>query len=77
MAHFIWKKLKEIDAFKSPVNLMLHRRSQTNKFEKINNYKMGSKIGGISTLIIYLVLLLTFVGSWVTMYTSSKDIISR
>ena len=38
---------------------------------------MGTKVGGVSTIIIYLALLSVFASAWANMYSASKDIISR
>ena len=68
--------LKGFDFFKIPVNLMLHRRNRKDN-TKNNFYQMGTKIGGFTTIFLYLGIFSYFVALWVDMYSGSKDIISK
>ena len=69
MANQFWRKVKAIDRFKVTPFLMLHRRDQTTD-KKINYYEMGTKCGGISTILIYLGLLSYFASALAQMYTA-------
>ena len=47
----VFKLIKQIDIFKSPIWLYLHRRNKKTN-EKDLNYKMGSAFGGLLTLML-------------------------
>jgi len=71
-----WNFFKTFDFFKRPVSLMLHRRNREDN-SKAHFYEMGTKLGGVSTVFLYVGILSYFIALWVDMYSGGKDIISK
>ena len=69
------KFLKDLDAFKAPVNLYFHRRGSKNKKQHVT--EMGSYIGGIMTIIAGMLLTGIISGLVLDMYNGRKDIETR
>jgi hypothetical protein len=68
--------IKEIDAFKSPLFLFLHRRDKETNLKK-HDWRMGSAIGGLNTVIMIFFSVIAVYSSMIDMLNGSKDIIRK
>jgi hypothetical protein len=68
--------IKEIDAFKSPLFLFLHRRDKETNLKK-HDWRMGSAIGGLNTVIMIIFSVIAVYSSMIDMLNGSMDIIRK
>lgn len=72
----VGKILKMTDHFRMPVEMFLHRRDRVSN-EKDDYYRLGTKLGGVVTIVIYVMLVAYFASLWITMYSTSQDILQK
>ena len=70
---FSFKKiLKQLDFFKVPVSLFLHRTNRKTD-EKNQHYLIGTTLGGVVSCMMFVFLLSMFVNLVVDMYSCKND----
>ena len=67
--------LKRLDMFKMPAELFLHRRNRDNN-QRVEFYYLGTRFGGIVTILISILIVAYFIGQTVTILDQSEDILS-
>jgi hypothetical protein len=71
-----WRISKELDLFKSPAFLFLHRRNKETN-EKLYDWRLGSGIGGITTIVMILLSFCLVLAMGIEMYSGQYDIIRQ
>jgi hypothetical protein len=72
----MWQKLKSLDLFKNHVSFFIHRRDRKTG-EKMNNYEFGTKLGGVSTVFLYVMVFIYLITLGVSMYSTTQDIMAK
>ena len=62
--------LKQCDSFKQPVSMLIHSNDPATG-QQLDHYQLGTKLGGVTTLLIYLVISGYFLGQVVAMFSTS------
>lgn len=68
--------LKQCDSFKQPVSMFIHCK-EPGTGRATNHYRLGTKLGGVTTLCIYMIISGYFLGQVVTMFSTSQDLIQK
>ena len=67
----IWRKLKDMDGFGTPVKMFFHRKDKEGKRETLDTY--GSSVGGIVTMVYYILMITYGIILFVNMVEGHND----